>query len=122
MQVSTEFCCMEVMCYIVFTLPCLRFCSVWTRLYQQRRNAKPPDEEEPEEKEVKQKKKKAMTEEEMLEATRKRQKNRAGEGDVKSFAPPKKKKDRGAKGKGNVAMEDNIGGVISELQIKTVKK
>jgi len=40
--------------------------------------------------------------------------------DGKSFAP-KKKKERGAKGMGNKAQEDNIGGVISELKIKTVK-
>jgi len=70
------YCLMIMMFYIIFTLPCLRFCSVWTKLYQQRRNAKPPEEEPEEQKVVKQKKKKAMTEEEMLEATRKRQKNR----------------------------------------------
>ena len=44
------------------------------------------------------------------------------EGAEKSFMPPgKKKKERGAKGVGNIPTEDNIGGVISELQIKTVK-
>lgn len=116
---SIEFCLTAVVCYIIFTLPCLRFCSVWTALYQERRNAKPPDEEAPPEKEPKQKKKKAMTEEEMLDATRKRQKNRPGEGDTKSFAPTaKKKKERGAKGAGNATTEDNIGGVISELKLK----
>jgi len=115
------YCLMIMMFYIIFTLPCLRFCSVWTKLYQQRRNAKPPEEEPEEQKVVKQKKKKAMTEEEMLEATRKRQKNRKDEGATKGFAPEKKKKERGAKGVGNATTEDNIGGVISELQIKTVK-
>lgn len=45
-------------------------------LTSKRRNAKPPEEAPEEEKPTKQKKKKAMTEEEMLEATRKRQKNR----------------------------------------------
>ena len=75
---SIEFCLTAVVCYIIFTLPCLRFCSVWTALYQERRNAKPPDEEAPPEEAPKQKKKKAMTEEEMLDATRKRQKNRPG--------------------------------------------
>jgi len=40
---------------------------------------------------------------------------------VKSFQP-KKKKERGAKLAGNKATEDNIGGVISELQVKVVKK
>jgi len=78
LAMTTEFCLMSIMCYVLFTLPCLRFCSVWTKLYQQRRNAKPPDEEKAEVSQTKQKKKKAMTEEEMLEATRKRQKNRAG--------------------------------------------
>ena len=73
---TAEFCLMIIMCYVLFTLPCLRFCTVWTKLYQERRNAKPPEEEPPPEKEPNQKKKKAMTEEEMLEATRKRQKNR----------------------------------------------
>lgn len=76
MPMSTEYCLMTTMCYILFTLPCLRFCSIWTKLYQQRRNAKPAEEEPEKEPEAKQKKKKAMTEEEMLEATRKRQKNR----------------------------------------------
>ena len=60
-----------------------------------------------------------MTEEEMLVATRKRQKNRKGDGATKTFQPGKKK-ERGAKGKGAPGMEDNIGGVISELQIKTI--
>lgn len=78
LAMTTEFCLMSIMCYVLFTLPCLRFCTVWTKLYQQRRHAKPPDEEKGQVKEAKQKKKKAMTEEEMLEATRKRQKNRAG--------------------------------------------
>jgi len=121
LQMSGEFCLMILMCYALFTLPCLRFCKVWTALYQERRNAQPPEEEPEEEKPPKQKKKKAMTEEEMLEATRKRQKNRPGEGDSKSFNPTKKKKQRGAKKLGNVPQEDNVGGVISELQIKTVK-
>ena len=75
---AIEFCLMMVLCYIIFTLPCLRFCTVWTRLYQARRHAVPPPEDEEAPKEKKQKKKKAMTEEEMLEATRKRQKNRPG--------------------------------------------
>jgi hypothetical protein len=43
------------------------------------------------------------------------------DGATKGFQPPGKKKERGAKGVGNVAQEDNIGGVISELKIKTVK-
>ena len=72
----TEYCIMCMMCYIVFTIPLLRWCSVWTKLYQDSRNQKEAEEEEATEKPVKQKKKKAMTEDEMLEATRKKQKNR----------------------------------------------
>jgi len=119
-QATTEFCCMEVMCYIIFTLPCLRFCTVWTRLYQQRRNPVHDATEDPEEGEPRQKKKKAMTEEEMLQATRTRQKNRAGEGGTKSFAPPKKakKKEQGAQGGRKVGVEENIVGAVSELQVK----
>ena len=108
---------MPLIYYFVFTLPCLSFCKVYSLMYQARRWATKPPPPEPEEKKEKQSKKKAMTEEEMLEATRKRQKNRKGEGSAKTFQPGKKK--RGAKGKGK-DMEDNIGGVISELQIKTV--
>ena len=31
---SGEFCLMILMCYALFTLPCLRFCKIWTALYQ----------------------------------------------------------------------------------------
>jgi hypothetical protein len=75
---SIQFSLMSIITYILFTLPCLRFCDTWTKLYQIRRFAKPEEEAKEEEKGKKQKKKKAMTEEEMLEATRKRQKNRKG--------------------------------------------
>ena len=101
--------------YLSFIIP-----HIISHRYQARRHASKPPPEEPEEKKPKQTKKKAMTEEEMLAATRKRQKNRKGEGPAKTFQPGKEKKKRGAKGKGGAGMEDNIGGVITELQIKTV--
>jgi hypothetical protein len=45
----------------------------------------------------------------------------SSDGATKGFAAPKKKKERGAKKAGKKGGEANVAGVITELQIKTVK-
>jgi len=131
---DTEYAVMVVLAYLLFTLPCLRFCCLSAEAYQRARFAVMPADKEPPLKEHMQKKMKAMTEEEALEAARSKQSYRAQGDNARGFAPTVKSKRASseesavasARGKpsvkkgfvssGNRATEDNAGGIISELK------
>ena len=108
---QTEYAIMVVMAYVIFTLPCLRWCCLWTRLYQARRSQTEPEEENEVSAPVRQVRKSALTEDETVASTREKQAYRAKVGTAKVFSIQTAK----ARRENN---EDN-GAIISELKIRT---
>ena len=137
-----EYSLMIVLGYVIFSLPCLRICCIWSKLYQTRRARVTPEPFDPTTKEPPRRKKKAATEEEMLQMTRARQTGRVLEGSSKAYNPqatkPKhgkaiteaglsnvarthvqKHKTRGYEGGSkNKPQESNTGGIVGELKMK----
>jgi hypothetical protein len=112
-----EFGLLTIICYVLFTLPSLRFGCLRAALYQRRRWAVAPAEGgPPPAREPRQRRDLALTEAEVVAAARAtRQPN------TKSFAPiaAPKVAPKAAAGKPARAVrtfEDNTGGVISELR------